>query len=241
MTTNTADLATHRLHVAERFGPTLQGEGPSTGQQALFIRLSRCNLTCPRCDTPYTWDWTQFNPREESRKIPISELYQWAMSHPPRIVVITGGEPLLQQQALLPLVQALAHQGRRIEIETNGTIPPTADLVDVVTQFNVSPKTAIFAGDTNTTGAHLNPDALRAFTRTGKSIFKYVVTCQEDLHEIARHEDEFGLTPLWVMPEGTTQETLLARMSWLADAAIRRNWHLSTRLHILLWGNQRGR
>lgn len=42
------------LLVAERFGPTLQGEGPSVGQPSLFIRLSRCNLSCAFCDTPYT-------------------------------------------------------------------------------------------------------------------------------------------------------------------------------------------
>ena len=56
------------LLVAERFGverPTFQGEGPSSGVPALFIRLSRCNLTCTWCDTPYTWDTSRFDVVDE--------------------------------------------------------------------------------------------------------------------------------------------------------------------------------
>ena len=55
------------LIVAECFGvetPTFQGEGPSCGHPALFIRLSRCNLTCARCDTKYTRDWSRFDPAQ---------------------------------------------------------------------------------------------------------------------------------------------------------------------------------
>ena len=45
------------LAVSEIFGPTHQGEGPSTGRLCGFVRLARCNLSCLWCDTPYTWDW----------------------------------------------------------------------------------------------------------------------------------------------------------------------------------------
>ncbi len=41
------------LWVAEMFGPTVQGEGPSTGQHAMFIRLAGCHLSCSWCDTAY--------------------------------------------------------------------------------------------------------------------------------------------------------------------------------------------
>ncbi|MGH3922689.1 MAG: 7-carboxy-7-deazaguanine synthase QueE, partial [Pseudonocardiaceae bacterium] len=67
------------LLIAEQFGPTFQGEGPSVGQQALFIRLSSCNLSCSWCDTPYTWDWTRFDPRVESRRVPAEDLLAWAL------------------------------------------------------------------------------------------------------------------------------------------------------------------
>lgn len=229
------------LLVSEFFGPTLQGEGPSSGKQALFIRLSRCNLSCPGCDTPYTWDWSRFDPSRESRKTATDELHRWVTSQRAELVVITGGEPLLQQGALLPLVRSITEAGRRIEIETNGTITPCPGLIDSVTQFNVSPKTASFAGEKVDQETRIKPDALKAFVSSEKAIFKFVASCEEDLDEIARYEDEFDLSPLWVMPEGVTRETVLHRMSWLADEAVRRNWNLSSRLHILLWGDQRGR
>ena len=44
------------LEVSEIFGLTIQGEGPSVGRRAVFLRLRRCNLACDWCDTRYTWD-----------------------------------------------------------------------------------------------------------------------------------------------------------------------------------------
>lgn len=119
------------LLVTETFGPTFQGEGPSMGQPALFVRLSRCNLRCPACDEPRTWDTTRFDLREHTRRIDVSTLVTWALSHSTPLVVITGGEPLLQQHTLAPFIDALLKAGRRVEIETNGTITPDAVLVEI--------------------------------------------------------------------------------------------------------------
>ena len=57
------------LVVAEIFGPTWQGEGPSAGQVAAFVRLGLCNLTCAWCDTAYTWDRSRFDLRAELRRM----------------------------------------------------------------------------------------------------------------------------------------------------------------------------
>ncbi|MGH3908482.1 MAG: 7-carboxy-7-deazaguanine synthase QueE [Pseudonocardiaceae bacterium] len=228
------------LLVAEYFGPTLQGEGPSTGQRALFIRLSRCNLSCPACDTPYTWDWSRFDPAAESRRVPVDELADWALGSSAKLVVITGGEPLLQQPGLGSLVRALACQGRRVEIETNGTRSPSPELIETVAQFTVSAKLSTFGAGMGET-RRINPAALRAFVSSGKSVFKFVITEPADLDEVTELEDRFGLSPVWVMPEGITREVVLSEMSWLAEEALTRGWHLSGRLHVLLWGDARGR
>lgn len=101
MFTGSSVRAAQTLLIAERFDPTLQGEGSSTGQQALFIRLSRCNLTCPACDTTYTWDWSRFDPAAEASRVPIDELVAWVLASSTTLVVIIGGEPLLEQPAWL--------------------------------------------------------------------------------------------------------------------------------------------
>ncbi len=229
------------LIIAECFGverPTFQGEGPSCGCPALFIRLSRCNLTCRRCDTKYTWDWSQFDPHEESTKQPVADLLEWALSSPVELVVITGGEPLIQQRALISLVQGLLAAGKRVEFETNGTlVPDPALLVDGV-QFNVSPKIASFGVSKE---QRLVPAALEAFAACGRAAFKFVARTVPDLDEVAELVDAYDLAPVWVMPEGAAADALITTTRVLADAVAARHWHFSTRLHVLAFADARGR
>lgn len=229
------------LIVAECFGvetPTFQGEGPSCGHPALFIRLSRCNLTCTRCDTKYTWDWSQFDPRKESTKRTVTDLVAWAASSPVELVVITGGEPLIQQRSLVPLVHRLLAAGKRVEFETNGTIEPgSALLVDKV-RFNVSPKLASFGVEE---GKSISPTVLKAFVASKRAAFKFVASSVTDLDRIAELADAHRLAPVWVMPEGTTAEAVTAATRVLADAVARRHWHFTTRLHVLAFADARGR
>ncbi|WP_328373289.1 7-carboxy-7-deazaguanine synthase QueE (plasmid) [Streptomyces sp. NBC_00445] len=230
-----------RLIVAECFGvevPTFQGEGPSCGHPALFIRLSRCNLTCTKCDTKYTWDWSQFDPRKESTKRTVADLMAWATSSPVELVVITGGEPLLQQARLVPLVEQLLAAGKRVEFETNGTIAPVPELLVDGVRFNVSPKIASFGMDE---AKSVVPAALKAFVASGRAAFKFVASSVADLDRIAELADAHRLTPVWVMPEGTTADAITETTQVLADAVAARRWHFTTRLHVLAFADARGR
>ncbi|MFD8782543.1 7-carboxy-7-deazaguanine synthase QueE [Kitasatospora sp. NPDC059599] len=227
--------------VAERFGvevPTFQGEGPSCGQPALFIRLSRCNLTCTGCDTKQTWDWSQYKPAEVSAWVKVAELVRWALSSPVELVVITGGEPLIQQRRLLPLVRELLAVGRRIEFETNGTLAPHAGLLVDGVRFNVSPKLESFGADESRS---IVPEALAAFAASGRAAFKFVATGPADLGRIADLVEEHRLAPVWVMPEGTTAEAVIATTRAIADQVAASRWCLTTRLHTLAFENASGR
>ncbi|MET9174340.1 7-carboxy-7-deazaguanine synthase QueE [Streptomyces misionensis] len=229
------------LIVAECFGtevPTFQGEGPSCGHPALFIRLSRCNLTCTRCDTKYTWDWSRFDPHEESTRQSVAGLVAWATSSPVELVVITGGEPLIQQARLVPLVRGLIAAGKRIEFETNGTIAPTPELVADGVRFNVSAKLASFGVKE---AKSIVPAALEAFVASGRAAFKFVASTVDDLDRIAELADAHRLAPVWVMPEGTTPEVITATTRVLADGVAARHWHFTTRLHVLAFADARGR
>lgn len=235
--THAAELTVPDLLVAETF-TSFQGEGPSTGQPATFIRLSRCNLSCQFCDTPYTWDWARFHPTAEAHRQLATELADWALAQPPRLVVITGGEPLLQQAALIPLATRLAAAGRQIEIETNGTIAPLPSLTRTVTRFNVSPK---LPSSGLPESKRIVPAALAAFTATGRALFKFVICGPGDLDDVAALATGHDLAPVWVMPEGTSGQAVLDGMRALAEDALARGWCLSGRLHVLLWGDTRGR
>lgn len=225
------------LVVSEVFGPTLQGEGPSAGQRAGFVRLGRCNLACRWCDTPYTWDWTRHDPAQELHTVTVAQVLSQLEGMDVPMVVMTGGEPLLQQHHLPPLLGAVRAQGRRVEIETGGTIAPALP-EGLVDRYNVSPKLAHSGMDRE---RRYRPDVLRAFQATGRAVFKFVAQDPADLDEAAAMVDECGLGPVWVMPEGTDAPTVLARMATLAPHVLARGWNLTPRLHILLWGDERGR
>lgn len=236
----TTMLADDELLVAEKFGPTVQGEGPSTGRRAVFIRLMNCNLTCKNCDTPYTWDKTRFDLNSETTVTSITDLLAWANMQPVDLVVITGGEPLMQQHRLIPLARGLVEAGLQVEVETNGTITPTADLLAWVTRFNVSPKLSSFGAGMPVT-KRIKAGVLNHFVVSGRAVFKFVVTSRADLVEISDLVADHHLDPVYVMPEGRTATEVVRRLADIADPAIARGFHLSTRLHVLAWGDERGR
>src|SRR6185436_70046 len=119
------------LRVAEVFR-SLQGEGPSAGTPAHFIRLQGCDVGCHWCDTKYSWEAA--GGREASAAAACDEAESLG---PAPLLVITGGEPL--QHPGLPelLAQALA-RWPRVEVETSGIAPPP--LSDPRLAWNVSPK-----------------------------------------------------------------------------------------------------
>ncbi|ATM24616.1 radical SAM protein (plasmid) [Streptomyces alboflavus] len=228
------------LIVSEVFGdtqPTFQGEGPSMGVPALFIRLAQCNLTCTWCDTKYTWDWSRYDIKKETRRRSVDELIAWVLGCDTELVVITGGEPLLQQ-GVIRLVSGLLAGGKRVEIETNGTIAPDPRLLVDGVRFNVSPK---LANSGVAEGKRIVPNALAAFAASGHARFKFVTRSVAELDEIQQLVDRFQLSPVYVMPEGTTAEVQIQTTRALADAVAARKWHLTQRLHILAFADARGR
>ena len=89
-------------------------------------------------------------------------------------------------------------------------------------------------------GERVDPTVLRAFEATSRAVFKFVVFETADLDEVDSIVDECGLTDVWIMPEGTDGPTIIRRSAALASDVLERGWNLSTRLHILLWGDRRG-
>lgn len=227
------------LVVSEVFGPTWQGEGPSLGRRAGFVRLGRCGLRCTWCDTPYTWRWDDHDPEVELTTRPVAGILGEVLGMDVELVVVTGGEPLLQQSHLPPLLAPLRAAGLDVEVETAGVLAPDPAIVELVTRFNVSPKLASSGNDRE---RRHRPDVLCAFVATGRAVFKFVAVDERDLDEIQAIVDECALPrrDVWVMPEGTNAAALVDRSRALIDPVLARGWNLTTRLHVLLWGDRRG-
>ena len=115
------------LQLAEIFY-SVQGEGTWTGTPAVFVRLAGCNLSCAFCDTDYALKFFASVPQV------VEHVRAEGGSCP--MVILTGGEPLAQRETAA-LIDALRADGRRVHIESNGTIP--AELPDDV-WLTVSPK-----------------------------------------------------------------------------------------------------
>ncbi len=218
---------------------SLQGEGPNMGSPSVFLRLATCNLTCSWCDTKYTWDWSQHDYEKEVVSVDTSQVEQRILESTCRRLVVTGGEPLLQQTQLAPLVAALKRQGFQCEVETNGTIIPAPQLVQDIDQWNVSPK---LVNSGNPGGRREVPQALEAFAQLSHAYFKFVVAGPEDIQEVHSMRDRYGLPRhrIILMPEGQTRDRVQRGGGWISEVCIKEGFRFSTRLHILLWGDERG-
>jgi len=242
------DFAERWLTVSELFGTTLQGEGLSQGMPAMFLRLGLCNLDCKWCDTPFTWDWTgkngfAYSRAIELRRMQVVEVYdRLREGNPPELIVVSGGEPMLQQRSLLQLVNLLIAAGHRIEIETNGTVTPSFGWEHPChahqVLFNVSPK--LTCSGVAATDA-IKRDVLRRMVELG-AVFKFVVQCNADVAEAAALVATVGIPPadVYLMPEGRSKHEILAALPTVFDACIEHGFNLTPRLQVLAFGNERG-
>ena len=219
---------------------SLQGEGVTMGRPSVFLRLATCNLACSWCDTKYTWDWERYDYEAEVVSLPVSEVEERVLAFGCRQLVVTGGEPLLQQERLGPLASSLKRRGFHCEVETNGTLAPSARMVEAVSQWNVSPK---LTNSDNPRKRREVPPAIAAFRNLDNAYFKFVVSEPPDVDEVGDLAARYDIPSdrVILMPEGTTPDALDARSGWLADACVARGHRFGTRLHVLLWGDQRGR
>ena len=219
---------------------SLQGEGLTAGTPSVFLRLGMCNLTCVWCDTKYTWDWDSYDYEREVVSLSLEEVEERVLRFECPHLVITGGEPLMQQKALAPLALSLKSQGFYCEVETNGTLVPGPEMVEAVSQWNVSPK---LDNSGNEPARREMPEALRVFRGLDTAYFKFVIVEPADVEEVSGLAGRYEIPSerVILMPEGVTRQAIESRGQWLAQACTERGFRFSTRLHILLWGDERGR
>ena len=235
---------------------TIQGEGVSAGCPAVFVRASRCNLHCVWCDTDHTWNFEGTPWKHEKDAVPgytkhrktdvtidltPAEIAERVIGFSCPRVVITGGEPLLQEEGFLEMIRLIreALPECAFEVETNGTRIPSLAFADAVDQFNVSPKLTNSGMEES---LRLNPEALGFFAANPKAWFKFVVSAPADLVEIQtiRSRFEIPVSRVLLMPEGRTSAELDRSSEWLAGICRDLGFRFCDRLHVRIWGDKRG-
>lgn len=221
---------------------TVQGEGPTMGQPAIFLRLNECNLDCSFCDTAYTWkrDLPEYHER---RRVPVEEVRNEILALPEaacRRLVITGGEPLLQERAIGKLLAIAPFPEWQVEIETNGTFVPRSLAQLRHLQLNCSPKLANSGVEVSD---RLKPLVLQELASSFNTNFKFVVRGVEDVREIAEVFlpllGAIERARISVSPEGVDAEQLDRELAVVRPLALSYGFTVGDRLHIRKFGNRR--
>ncbi len=227
------------MKIAEIY-KSVQGEGLLTGTPSVFIRASGCNLRCWFCDTPFA-SWQPEGIDYAVDEI-VAEVEEWDCRH----VVLTGGEPMLFAE-LIPLCESLRNQGRHITIETAGTLflPVECDLM------SISPKFASSGPDAEEhphwsrrhERQRFQPDVIRELLNEFDYQLKFVIDHIADVAEVTEflgHFPDVRSDRVLLMPQGTMQEELARRGSWLEPLCMERGWTFCPRRQIEWFGPVRG-
>lgn len=237
---------------------TIQGEGKLNGIPSLFIRLAGCNLRCTwktlsggicECDTAYA----AYNV-QGAFKMGVEEIVQIVNQNRGHIthIVITGGEPFLQAEAL----RELCHQLKTVApfhltVETNTTLydETVAQYIDL---FSMSPKLSGSIPPPPHADQHdklrLRPENIQAFIsharKHGKDFqLKFVYSSEADIVEIKTlltQLHDWKKEDILLMPMGTTPEELTLTIPKTLEHCIQNGWRFCDRLHISLFGNKQG-
>ena len=224
---------------------TVEGLGEYVGYPSVFMRLSMCNLTCKgfaSADSPHGCD--SFISWSVRNKITNADLLQHLEQegfkdhlYNGAIWKITGGEPLVQQPALL---RFLAHMEvewgwlPRIDFETNATIMPDKEWVRVGATFTTSPK---LSNNGDPEDRRYKPQVLEWHANQGSG-FKFVIDKESDLDEVLeRYVDKFDIPSgrVWLMPCAGSRDEHIEKAPMVAELAKKYRFNFSPRLHLLVW------
>jgi 7-carboxy-7-deazaguanine synthase len=200
---------------------SIQGEGTRAGRPCAFVRFTGCDLRCGYCDTAYAFH----GGAEMTREAILAEVARF----PCKLVLLTGGEPLLQRE-LPALARDLLERGYEVTVETHGQRPLDTLPAEVVRIADVKTPES---GEVATDLAWL--DRLRPADEV-----KFVVSSEADFtwsrDVVRRHALEGRVHLLFSPVWGKVEPRQLA--AWLLESGLQAR--LSLQIHKVIWGEQRG-
>ncbi len=210
-------MSKDKLTVCETF-PAIQGEGITIGKPVQFLRLSYCSLKCPWCDTQYYNEGSIFSIDEVIKKLRDSGM---------KDIVITGGEPMLQKEAMFNLM--CSADDLKYHLETNGTIYD--DRMKKFDTISCSPKR--FAKD--------NPEISNKLSKLENITYKFVYEPGIDKWwEEYMNKCQIGRDRIYIMPLGATREEQIKNMPEVIEYCIKNKYKFSARLQVIAYDTKRG-
>ncbi len=198
---------------------SLQGEGPFSGQPAVFVRLSGCiEPFCPWCDTMDAWG--------TGYSMSWNAVYDKIVSFETQLIVITGGEPFLQwHDGLKQLEKRLLGQEYLVQYETSGKV----EIPNDTKGFPVcSPK---FLD---------NRWAFEEINLIRTEVFKFVVDNNFDIIKAFIQRHNISPKQVFMMPKGISRKEQLSKFQDIWHFCVDNGFHFSPRLHVLTFNNKRG-
>lgn len=214
------------FRVIERF-VSIDGEGPTSGALAAFIRFEGCNLRCTWCDTKYSWDGS-CSYEEQSAE----DIYQYIKESGASNVTLTGGEPLLQKD-MFQLLDLLYHDNKlTVHIETNGAL----DIRKYKQRYQEGNIRYVLDYKLPGSGMQRTMKESNFDCINHEDVYKFVIASEEDLQETWRIVKEHQLTKkcqVFLSPV-----TELIEPKRIVEFMIDRKWHdvrLQVQVHKLIW------
>lgn len=218
------------FNIIEKF-ISIDGEGPTSGELAIFIRFQGCNLRCSYCDTKYSWDEESINNVEI---LSAEEIYDYIKSTKVKNVTLTGGEPLIQKNISSLLELLNNDEDLVVHIETNGSIN--------IKEFKDKYKNIIFILDYKSPSSNMmeQMDKENFYLIDKKDMYKFVIGSKEDINkalEIIKLYDLQNKCLVYFSPVFDSSLTMEEIVDFMKENNLN-NVRLQVQLHKIIWDKE---
>ena len=198
---------------------SIQGESTRAGCPCAFVRLAQCNLRCSYCDTEYAF--------YEGEEMFTEDIIRQVNEYPTDLVEITGGEPLLQS-AVFPLIKRFLDDGKKVLIETGGSIDVSSVDSRAILIYDIKcPDSGMMDKNLWENLSHLKPNDEVKFVLGSRRDYEWAKEQLVEWNLVGSHPVLFS--PVW------DQVTPRELAEWVLQDGLQ--VRLQVQLHKILWGH----